>query len=173
MKMRFSSCLAGCLMFGTFVHGLNAQAPRNVSVTFNGEADAAEPLATDIWHTITASYRYDGNLGLLTNTYLVIARGGDLLSGFDVGYHVPTNQLAIVKHGYWNATEATGLPGEAGKIIENDQGFLDCEHTRIEMTANDISVAYRRWTRPRWRDWRPAWFRASTCRCSNCETRTS
>ncbi len=80
---------------------------------------------------------------MLTNTYLVIARGGDLLSGFDVGYHVPTNQLAIVTHGYWNATEATGLPGEAGKIIENDQGFLDCEHSKIEMTANDISVAYR------------------------------
>jgi hypothetical protein len=114
-----------------------------VSVTFNGETDAAEPLATDTWHTITASYRYDGNIRLLTNTYLVIARGSDLLSGFDVGYHVPTNQLAIVKHGYWNATEATGLPGEAGKIIENDQGFLDCEHTEIEMTANDISVAYR------------------------------
>ena len=122
---------------------LCAPAPRNMGVTFNGEKDPPEPLATDTWHTITASYRYEGRIGLLTNTYLVIARGGDLLHGFDVGYHVPTNQLGIVKHGYWNATEGNGLPGEAGRIIENDQGFLDCEGTRVEKTEDAISVSYR------------------------------
>ena len=82
--------------------------PRNVSVTFNGETEVAEPLALDTWHTITASYRYEGGTSLLTNTYMVIARGGDMLSGLDMGYHFPTNQLNIVKHGYWNLMEAGG-----------------------------------------------------------------
>ena len=79
----------------------------------------------------------------LTNTFLVIARGGDLLNGFDVGYNLPANQLMIVKHGFWNATEATGMPGERGKIIENDQAYVDCQNTRAMKTANDISVSYR------------------------------
>ena len=65
------------------------------------------------------------------------------MRGFDIGYHLPTNRLAIVKHGSYNATEATGQPGEAGKIIENDQGYLDCEHTTVEKTADTIAVAYR------------------------------
>jgi len=125
------------------VRCLSAPAPRNMGVTFNGETDVAEPLAADTWHTITASYRYDGNISLLTNTYLVLARGGDLLSGFDLGYNLPTNQLGIVRHGFWNATEATGIPGEAGKVIENDQGYLDCEGTAVQRTADDISVSYR------------------------------
>ena len=108
MRMPYPVGLALSLLAGSSVGGLCAQAPRNVGVTFDGETDAIEPLAKDEWHTITASYRYEGNISLLTNTYLVIARGSDQLSGFYVGYHLPTNQLAIVKHGYWNATEATG-----------------------------------------------------------------
>ncbi len=122
---------------------LAADGPRNLGVTFNGEADVTEPLATDTWHTITASYRYDGKIGLLTNTYLVLARGGDLLSGFDVGYHLPTNQLGIVKHGYWNVTEGTGAPGEPGTVIENDQGYLDCEGTSVRRTDDEVVVSYR------------------------------
>ncbi|NPV46383.1 MAG: DUF4838 domain-containing protein [Armatimonadetes bacterium] len=117
--------------------------PRNVSVTFNGETEVAGYLPADVWHTVTASYRYPGGTHLLTNTYLVITRGNDPLTGFYLGYHVPTNQLAIVKHGFWNATEATGTPGETGKVIENDQGYLDCEHTVVEVTPNTVSVAYR------------------------------
>ena len=84
-----------------------------------------------------------GRISALTNTFLVIARGGDLLSGLDVGYNLPANQLMIVKHGFWNATEATGQPGEKGKIIENDQAYVDCENTTIQRTADDISVSYR------------------------------
>ena len=131
-------CLCAGVLCGSSARGLADDGPRNLGVTFNGESDAVEPLATDTWHTITASYRYDGKIGLLTNTYLVLARGGDLLSGFDVGYHLPTNQLGIVKHGYWNATEATGAPGEAGKVIENDQGYLDCENTTVRRTDDEI-----------------------------------
>ena len=65
------------------------------------------------------------------------------MSGFDIGYHLPTNQLAIVKHGFWNATEATGLPGESGKIIENDQGYIDCENTKVERTADELTLIYK------------------------------
>jgi hypothetical protein len=114
-----------------------------VSVNFNGEADALEPLPADQWHAITATYSYPGKISLLTNTYLVLARGSDQLSGFYVGYHVPTGQLAIVKHGFWNQTEATGLPGEVGKIIENDQGYVDCEHTTVRKTEDEVAVSYR------------------------------
>ncbi len=131
------------LLTSSSVRSLGDEAPRNVGVTFDGETEAAEPLSTDTWHTITASYRYVGHIGILTNTYLVITRGSEQLSGFYVGYHVPTDTLQIVKHGFWNATEATGLPGEVGKIIENDQGYVDCEHSRVEKTADDITVAYR------------------------------
>ena len=49
---------------------------------------------------------------------------GDQLSGFYVGYNLPRNELAIVKHGYWNATEAIGFPGEVGKVIENDEHHM-------------------------------------------------
>lgn len=143
MNTPYLLCLCACLLCGSALRCLAADAPRNLGVTFNGEADVVEPLATDTWHTITASYRYEGKINLLTNTYLVLARGGDLLNGFDVGYHLPTNQLGIVKHGYWNATEGTGAPGEAGKIIENDQGYLDCEATVVQITDDDITVAYR------------------------------
>jgi len=135
--------LALPLLVGSSPHALAADAPRNMGVTFNGETDPLEPLATDAWHTITASYRYDGKVGLLTNTYLVIARGGDPRTGFYVGYHLPTRELAIVKHGYWNETEATGQPGEAGKVIENDQGFLDCEQTTVRQTEDEVAIAYR------------------------------
>lgn len=135
--------LAVLLLAGSSEQGLSAQAPQNVGVTFNGETDAIDPLATGEWHTITASYRHVGNIHVLTNTFLVIARGGDLLHGLDVGYNLPANQLMIVKHGFWNATEATGQPGEKSKIIENDQAYVDCEKTEIKRTADDISVAYR------------------------------
>ena len=136
-------CLLACLLTGLSVRCLFAQSPKNVGVTFNGEIDPIDPLATGQWHTVTARYRYPGNIDLLTNTFLVIARGGNLLAGWDMGYNLPENQLMIIKHGFWNATEATGHPGEVGKIIENDQGYLDCEHTKVEKTADDIVVTYR------------------------------
>jgi len=139
--MRIASilCLSACSCVGSAW----AQAPRNMGVTFNGETEAAEPLATGEWHTVVASYRYPGGIDLLTNTYLVIARGGDQRSGFYIGYNLPRNELAIVKHGFWNETEATGAPGEVGKIIENDQGYMDCEHTTVTRTADDITISYR------------------------------
>lgn len=117
--------------------------PRNRGVLFNGEADVVDPLDSRSWHTITASYRYEGKIDLLTNTYLVLAKGSDLLRGFDIGYHVPSNQLGIVKHGYWNATEGTGAPGDPGKIIENDQGYVDCELTTVQRTSDELVVSYR------------------------------
>jgi len=135
--------LCSCLLLGACAVAAMAQSPRNVSVTFNGDTDPSAPLAVDAWHTITASYRYPGGVDRLTNTYLVIVRGPDPRSGFYLGYHVPTNEIGIVKHGHYNATEATGLPGEPGKIIENDQGYVDCEHTVVTKTADDITVAYR------------------------------
>ena len=143
MPTSYVVCLCTCVLLVCSTRGLCESSPRNVSVTFNGETDVAEPLVMGEWHTITATYRYDGNTNIVTNTYLVIARGGDLLHGLDLGYHVPTNMLNIVKHGFWNATEATGHPGEAGKVIENDQAYLDCEATKVVMTADDITVAYR------------------------------
>lgn len=135
-------CLLTCVAAGT-APGLPAQAPRSLGVTINGETEAAEPLAVDQWHTITARYQYPGKIDRLTNTFLVIARGQNLLSGWDIGYNLPANELMIIKHGFWNATEATGHPGEAGKIIENDQGYLDCEHTTVVRTADEITVSYR------------------------------
>ncbi|MHB8972197.1 MAG: DUF4838 domain-containing protein [Pirellulaceae bacterium] len=143
MNTFFRLCLCLCILGGSTVRCLAADSPRNLGVIFNGEADVAEPLATDTWHTITASYRYDGKIPLLTNTYLILARGSDLLNGFDVGYHLPTNQLGIVKHGYWNATEGTGAPGEPGKVIENDQGYLDCAATSVRRTDDEVAVSYR------------------------------
>jgi hypothetical protein len=123
---------------------LLAATPKTLDVRVGGQAiDVVEPLATDTWHTVTARYQYAGDFGLLTNTYVILAADADRLRGFDLGYHLPTNQLAIVKHGSYNATEATGKPGEAGKILENDQGYLDCEHTTVEKTADTIAVAYR------------------------------
>ncbi|MEN6645112.1 MAG: DUF4838 domain-containing protein [Armatimonadia bacterium] len=89
-----------------------------------------------------AHCRYPGKISLLVETYLVFAKGGNLLGGWDMGYKPPSNELMIIKHGSWNATEATGHPGEA-KIIENDQGYIDCEHTQIEQTADEITVSYR------------------------------
>lgn len=132
-----------CLLAASSAHCVFAQAPKNIGVTFNGETDPIEPLAADGWHTIVARYQYTGNIPLLTNTFLVFARGGNLLGGWDMGYNLPADQLMIIKHGFWNATEATGHPGEAGKIIENDQCYLDCEHTTVEKTADDITVTYR------------------------------
>ncbi len=139
MRNALVACLSATLLAGA---SDAAPSPRNVSVTFNGETDLAEPLATGVWHAITASYAYPGGVRLLTNTYLVLARGSDQLSGFYVGYHVPTNLLAIVKHGYWNATEGTGAPGQAGRVIENDQGWLDCERSRVEKTDDAVTVTY-------------------------------
>jgi hypothetical protein len=143
MRLACLVCLPAVVLAGSSARCLFAQAPKNVGVTFNGETDGVEPLAVDTWHTIAARYRYAGHVHLLTNTFLVIARGNSQLTGFYVGYNLPARQLAIVKHGYWNATEATGTPGAPGKIIENDQGAIDCEHTRVDRTADDISVTYR------------------------------
>jgi len=132
------------LLTGAALPGVLAQAPKNLGVTFNGDgAEVVAPLAADTWHTVTARYQHPGKVSMLTNTYLVLCRGGNPLTGFYVGYHLPTNQLAIVKHGFWNATEATGTPGEAGKVIENDQGSMDCEHTQVTRTADEVTVAYR------------------------------
>lgn len=142
--MRFSyriGLIAAALVI-SLASSLSAQSPRNVGVTFNGQSDGIDPLPPDTWHTITARYRYPGNLSLLTNTYLVIARGNNPLTGFYVGYHLPTNQLAIVKHGFWNATEATGAPG-AQTILQNDQGYVDCAKSRVDKTADEIAVTYR------------------------------
>ncbi len=143
MNTVFKFCLCIFGLCGFTMRCPAADGPRNLGVTFNGEADVSEPLATGTWHHITASYRYDGKIGLVTNTYLVLARGGDLLSGFDVGYHLPTNQLGIVKHGYWNLTEGTGAPGHAGRVIENDQGYLDCQGTVVRRTDDELVVCYR------------------------------
>ena len=143
MKQRFVIGLSALLLAGSAVVGRGAQAPQNVGVTFNGETEALDRLAADAWHTITASYRYPGRIDVLTNTFVVLARGGDLLSGLDVGYNLPANQLMIVKHGFWNATEATGQPGERGRILENDQAYVDCENTAVQKTADEISVSYR------------------------------
>ena len=137
------ACLVLCLLIGSFAHHALADGPRNIGVTFNGETDGVEPLPTDRWHTITASYRYPGKIDLLTNTYLVIAKGNDMLAGLDVGYNLPADELAIVRHGFWNATEATGHPGEVGTIIENDQAYIDCEQSKVERTADEIAVTYR------------------------------
>ena len=131
------------LLAGSAAPCLGAQAPRNVRVTFNGETEALDPLPSGQWHTITARYRYEGKISLLTNTFMVIAKGGNLLKGLDVGYNLPANQLMIVKHGFWNATEATGTPGRAGQVIENDQATIDCENTRVDRTNDDIAVSYR------------------------------
>jgi len=136
-------CLCVWILGGVAARCLAADGPRNLGVTFNGEAEASAPLATDTWHTVAAAYRYDGKVDLLTNTYLILAKGSDLLHGFDVGYHVPTNQLGIVKHGHWNATEGSGSPGERGKVIENDQGYLDCEGTTVRRSADEVVVSYR------------------------------
>jgi len=123
---------------------VSAATPKTLDVRVGGQTiDVVEPLATDTWHTITARYQYAGDFGLLTNTYMILGTDADRLRGFDLGYHLPSNRLAIVKHGSYNATQATGQPGEAGKILENDQGFLDCEHTKVEKTADTIAVAYR------------------------------
>jgi hypothetical protein len=134
---------AAWVLTGSAAASIPAQSPKNAGVTFNGETDGIDPLAPDVWHTITARYRYVGHINVLTNSFLAIARGNDPRTGFYVGYNVATNQLMIVKHGHWNATEATGLPGATGKIIENDQGYIDCENTRVEKTADDLAVAYR------------------------------
>ncbi len=143
MRMSFLMLMSACLLSEPSRHAMADVAPKNMGVAFNGQTDLPEPLATDTWHSITASYRYDGKVPLLTNTYLVISRGGDLRGGFYLGYHVPTKELAIVKHGHWNATEGTGLPGESGKIIENDQGYLDCETSTVRVTDDEVVVAYR------------------------------
>lgn len=143
MNTRRTALFSVCLLTGSSLACLGAQAPSIVGVTFNGETDVMQPLASNTWHTITASYRYDGNIHLLTNTFLVIARGGDLRMGFYVGYNLPTNRLMFVKRGTWNEPEVTGAPGEAGRIIENDQGYIDCEKTVVHRTEDEISVAYR------------------------------
>jgi len=143
MELKLATLLALALLTVAVGRCPAASAPRNVAVTFNGETEVAVALAADTWHTVSASYRYPGGMGLLTNTYLVFARTGDLLHGLDLGYNVATNELAIVKHGFWNATVGTGRPGEVGKIIENDQAYLDCEHTTIQKTADDLIVGYR------------------------------
>jgi hypothetical protein len=133
-----------CLLTALALPGLCAQAPRNLGVSFNADgSDVPAPLAADTWHEVAARYQHPGRVEALTNTYLVFCRGGNPLTGFYVGYHLPSNQLAIVKHGYWNATEATGTPGEVGKVIENDQGYMDCEHTRVVRTADEVTVVYR------------------------------
>jgi hypothetical protein len=144
MKRALIACLFACWTTWFCVPCLSAATPKNLGVVVNGQSlETVETLATDTWHTITARYHYPADFSLLTNTYLVLCNGNNQLSGFYVGYHLPSNQLAIVKHGYWNATEATGLPGEAGKILENDQGWLDCEHTTVAKTADEITVNYR------------------------------
>ena len=136
----FFVCLAPCIG----AQRLFADTPKTMGVIVNGQdTETAELLAADQWHTITAKYQYADDFSLLTNTYLVLCKGSDQLSGFDIGYHLPTNQLAIVKHGSWNTTEAAGRPGESGKILENDQGYLDCENSKVVKTADVIAVTYR------------------------------
>lgn len=144
MRATCTACLFVGLALGMAGPALLAQSPKNLGVTFNGKsADLIEPLALGEWHTLVASYRHTAKTAVLTNTYLVICRGSNQLSGFYIGYNLPANQLAIVKHGFWNATEATGTPGEAGKIIENDQGFMDCENTKVVISADEVVVTYR------------------------------
>jgi hypothetical protein len=144
MKIPLVTCTFVILWSCFSSQQLIAETPQNIGVLVNGQAaDVAEPLAADQWHTITARYQYAGDFGLLTNTYLALCSGGSPLTGFDIGYHLPTNQLAIVKHGFWNATEATGQPGEPGKVIENDQGYIDCEKTTVKKTADEIAVSYQ------------------------------
>ncbi len=144
MTLLFRTCLFVSVLPAFCAEYLFAANPKTLEVRVDGRAaDVVEPLATDAWHTVTARYQYAGDFGLLTNTYMILCADTDRLRGFDLGYHLPTNQLAIVKHGSYNATEATGQPGEAGKIIENDQGYLDCEHSTVEKTADSIAVGYR------------------------------
>ena len=144
MKTRLYLCLCVTILGCAAAPCLCAATPQNLGVDVNGQgAELAEPLAVDTWHTVTAKYQYAGDLGLLNSTYLVVCRGGNQLSGFYIGYDVPKNELAIVKHGFWNATEAIGTPGAPGIIIENDQGYLDCENTRIDKTADVLTVTYR------------------------------
>jgi hypothetical protein len=131
------------VLVGPCVGSPLAQTPRNTGVSFDGEVDVAAPLTVDQWHTITASYQHVGRIDTLTNTYLVLSRGGDLRTGFYIGYNLPANQLTIVRHGYWNEPEAAGVPGTAGAILENDQGYVDCAGTKIDRTADDITVTYR------------------------------
>jgi len=144
MKSLLRCCLFASLLPACCAEHLLAATPANLDARVDGRpADAAEPLATDAWHTITARYRYAGDFTLLTNTFMILCPGTDRVQGFDVNYHLPSNRLAIIKHGSYNATAATGQPGQAGKIIENDQGYLDCEHTTVEKTADTLAVAYR------------------------------
>ncbi len=142
MKTLCLSLLA-FLLAAASAHCASAQAPNNLGVLFSGESDPVEPLAVDRWQTVTARYRYPGNIPLLTNTFLVFARGGNIRAGWDMGYNLPANQLMIIRHGTWNDIESGGRPGEAGKILENDQGYLDCEHTTVEKSADHITVTYR------------------------------
>lgn len=121
-------------------HCFSAQAPKNIGVSFDGKSiDAADTLVSDKWHTISAKYKCPGDI----NSYLVVCKGSSQLFGFYIGYNLERNELAVVKHGYWNATEGIGFPGEKGKIVENDQGYLDCENTRIEKTSAEITIHYR------------------------------
>lgn len=146
MRTTFIACFIVSLLSCVCVRSPAAEGPtpQNLGIEVNGQnADVAEPLSADQWHSITARYKYAGDFSVLTNTYLVFCTGSNPLSGFYVGYHLPSNQLAIVKHGFWNATEATGQPGEAGKVIENDQGFMDCQHTTVTKAAGEIAVTYR------------------------------
>ena len=138
-------CLVAALSPCFIVSYLPAETPKALGVMINGHiADAGEPLAADRWHTITAKYQYAGDAAEWTNTYTVVCSGGDQLrNGFYLGYHVPGNQLQIVKHGSYNDVEVAGQPGEMGKIIENDQGYLDCENSKVEKNAAEIAVTYR------------------------------
>jgi len=144
MKIAYIVSLLVFLFASVSAQCLYAETPKNLGVSINGKGtDVSEPLAIDKWHTITARYQYAADFKLLTNTYLVLCRGSNQLAGFYIGYNLPRNELAIVKHGAWNNTEAIGSPGEVGKIIENDQGYLDCEKTTVEKNGDRITVTYR------------------------------
>jgi len=122
------------------LQGATSLAPKNIGTSFDGKnIDAADVVTSDKWHTISAKYKCPGDI----NSYLVICKGSSQLYGFYIGYNLERNELAIVKHGYWNATEGIGSPGEKGKIIENDQGYLDCENTRVDKTPTEITIHYR------------------------------
>jgi len=98
MKSLFRGCLFVGLLLAFNAERLSAAIPRTLEVRVGGQtADLVEPLATDTWHTIIARYHYAGDVGLLTNTYMILCADADRLRGLDVGYHVPTNRLAIVK----------------------------------------------------------------------------
>lgn len=47
MKILPSLCLASVLLSVHFNNGVCAEAPRNVSVVFNGETDVAAPLSIE------------------------------------------------------------------------------------------------------------------------------